>query len=117
MAVLVGGLRVLGVASGTDLGVLTPSPGTALNNDFFVNLVDMSTTWEKAAGGNFVGKDAQSGAVRWNASHVDLIFGSNPELRAITEYYACDDAKAEFVADFGNAFAKVMNLDMVHFFR
>jgi len=122
MAVLVGGLRVLNVVPAhlQGRGVLTADASAAkLNNDFFVNLVDMTTSWEKAAGGdegvyNGIGADGQK---KWTASSVDLIFGSNPELRAISEYYAQSDSKDEFIEDFAKAFGKVMNLDQAHYFR
>jgi len=112
MTVLVGGLRVLGANyQQSPLGVFTAAPGT-LSNDFFVNLLDMGTTWEPAAGdaSTFEGRDA-SGAVRWTASRVDLIFGANSELRAVAEVYGSDDARAKFVNDFVAAWHKVMNAD------
>ena len=112
MAVLVGGLRVLGANyQQSSLGVLTENPGT-LSNDFFANLLDMGTTWTPTSdeAETFEGKDA-SGAAKWTASRVDLIFGSNSELRAVAEVYASDDAKAKFVRDFVSAWAKVMDLD------
>jgi len=113
MTVLVGGLRALGAnADGSSLGVLTERPGT-LSNDFFVNLLDMDTEWrptsESAA--TFEGHDRSSGANRWSASRVDLVFGSNSQLRAIAEVYAADDSKEKFVRDFVAAWSKVMNLD------
>ena len=112
MTVLVGGLRAIGAtAGGSSLGVLTKTPGT-LNNDFFVNLLSMETSWEKSD--NFVhtydGKTVGGDTV-WQGSAVDLVFGSNSQLRALAEYYACDDAKQEFVDDFVAAWVKVMNLD------
>ena len=114
MAVLLGGMRVLGATVGAakGVGVLTPSVGT-LSNDFFVNLCDMATTWAPAEGkdGLYEGRDRTTGEVKWTASRVDLIFGSNSELRALAEYYACDDAKHAFVGDFVKAWAKVMDLD------
>ncbi len=113
MTVLVGGLRVLGANTGgsTD-GVFTDRPGT-LTNDFFVNLVDMGTEWSSVAGDEdkFEGRDRATGEVKWTGSRVDLVFGSNSELRALAEVYACDDAKEKFVHDFVAAFAKVMDLD------
>ncbi len=112
MTVLVGGLRVLGANyDGSKLGVFTDTPG-ALTNDFFVNLLDMGTTWEPVAqdASTFEGRDA-SGAVRWTGSRADLVFGSNSELRAVAEVYASDDAKQKFVHDFVAAWHKVMNLD------
>lgn len=111
MAVLVAGMRVLNTSSG-GLGVLTKEPET-LTNDFFVNLLDMSIKWT-AAGGDartFEGRAGTSGEVKWTASEVDLVFGSNPELRAIAEHYGCDDCRSVFVEDFAVAWAKVMNLD------
>ncbi len=113
MTVLVGGLRVLGANSGqSPLGVLTARPGT-LTNDFFVNLLDMGTQWQPASGDaeTFEGRDRATGEVRWTASRVDLAFGSHPELRAIAEVYASDDAGETFVRDFVAAWDKVMNLD------
>lgn len=113
MTVLVGGLRVLGAnAGGSSKGVFTRRPQT-LSNDFFVNLVDMGTTWvpTSAAQDSFEGRDRKTGEVRWTASRVDLIFGSNSQLRALAEVYAQDDAKEKFVRDFVAAWNKVMNLD------
>ena len=113
MTVLVGGLRVLGANhGGSDLGVLTDRK-ESLTNDFFVNLVDMGTTWEPAdeAEEAFEGRDRSTGAVRWTASRVDLVFGSNSQLRALAEVYASDDAKEKFVRDFVAAWHKVMMLD------
>jgi catalase-peroxidase len=110
MTVLVGGLRVLGANTAqSPVGVLTANPGT-LTNDFFVNLLDMGTTWKPAAEDTFEGRD-DAGNVVWTGSRVDLLFGSNSELRAISEVYASDDAKAKFVTDFVAAWDKVMNLD------
>jgi len=108
MAVLVGGLRALG-AGQSEHGVFTARPGT-LTNDFFVNLLDLGTEWQPAAEGVFEGRDA-SGAVKWTATSADLVLGSNSQLRAIAEAYACDDAQSAFVTDFVAAWAKVMNLD------
>ena len=113
MTVLVGGLRVLNAnVGGAKHGVFTTRPGQ-LTNDFFVNLVDMGTTWKptSAAGDTFEGRDAKSGAVKWTATRVDLVFGSNSQLRALAEVYAQDDAKAKFVTDFVAAWTKVMNAD------
>ncbi|HEU0120113.1 MAG TPA: catalase/peroxidase HPI [Bryobacteraceae bacterium] len=113
VTVLVGGLRALNANSdGSKQGVLTARPGT-LTNDFFVNLLDMSTKWSKAAGaeGVYEGVDRKTGQAKWTASPVDLIFGSNAELRAVTEFYAAADAKEKFVQDFAKAWTKVMNLD------
>jgi catalase-peroxidase len=113
MTVLVGGLRVLGANfDGSRLGVLTATPGS-LTNDFFVNLLDMGTTWEPTSqdATTFEGRDAATGEVKWTGSRADLVFGSNSELRALAEVYASDDAKDKFVTDFVAAWHKVMNLD------
>ncbi len=112
MAVLVGGMRALNAnAGGSEHGVFTNRPGT-LSNDFFVNLIDMSTTWsESSTPGVYEGRDRASGALKWTATGVDLIFGSNSELRAISEFYAADDAAEPFVHDFVDAWVKVMTLD------
>ena len=113
MTVLVGGLRVLGANyDGSKLGVLTATPGS-LTNDFFVNLLDMGTTWKPTSedANTFEGRDAATGEVKWTGSRVDLVFGSNSELRALAEVYASDDAKEKFVTDFVAAWNKVMNLD------
>jgi catalase-peroxidase len=113
MTVLVGGLRVLGAnAGGADAGVFTSRPGT-LSPDFFVNLLDMDTQWAPTseAAEAFAGRSRTSGAPTWNASRVDLLFGSNSELRALAEVYASDDAPEKFVRDFVAAWDKVMNLD------
>jgi catalase-peroxidase len=112
MAVLVAGLRAIGANAGNSThGVFTAKPG-ALSNDFFVNLLDMNTVWAPSGTPyEFVGKDRKSGAPKWTATEVDLVFGSNAELRAIAEFYASADAKDQFVKDFGAAWTKVMNLD------
>jgi len=113
MTVLVGGMRVLNAnARQSDLGVFTKRPET-LSNDFFVNLLDMDTEWQPTSGSGetFQGRARGTGAVRWTGSRVDLIFGSNSELRALAEVYACDDAREKFVRDFVAAWDKVMNLD------
>jgi catalase-peroxidase len=113
MTVLVGGMRVLNANSRqSDLGVFTERPGT-LTNDFFVNLLDMDTEWRPTsdAGETFEGRRRGTGEVRWTGSRVDLVFGSNSELRALAEVYACDDAREKFVRDFVAAWDKVMNLD------
>jgi catalase-peroxidase len=113
MTVLVGGLRVLGANyDGSKLGVFTATPGS-LTNDFFANLLDMGTTWQATSqdANAFEGRDAATGEVTWTGSRVDLVFGSNSELRALAEVYASDDAKEKFVADFVAAWNKVMNLD------
>ena len=113
MTVLVGGLRALNANSGnTQHGVLTDRPGS-LSNDFFVNLLDMSTQWTKSeeTDGVYIGKDRATGDLKWSATPVDLIFGSNSELRAVAEVYASDDAQQKFVDDFVSAWTKVMTLD------
>jgi catalase-peroxidase len=113
MTVLVGGLRVLGANGGRSKhGVFTKRPGT-LTNDFFVNLVDMGTVWKPTseARETFEGRDRKTGDLRWTATRVDLVFGSNSQLRALAEVYAQDDAKEKFVRDFVAAWNKVMNLD------
>ncbi|WP_432029977.1 catalase/peroxidase HPI [Streptomyces sp. 1222.5] len=113
MTVLVGGLRVLGANhQGTQLGVLTKTPGV-LTNDFFVNLLDLGTTWKATSEDQtaFEGRDAATGELKWAGSRADLVFGSNSELRALAEVYASDDAKEKFVEDFVAAWDKVMNLD------
>ena len=113
MTVLVGGLRVLNANhKQSKLGVFTKRPGT-LTNDFFVNLLDMGTTWKATseAGETFEGRDRKTGAVRWTGSRVDLVFGSDSQLRAIAEVYASDDSQKKFVHDFVVAWDKVMNLD------
>jgi catalase-peroxidase len=112
LAVLVGGLRVLGANyDNSTLGVLTTAPGS-LTNDFFVNLLDLGTTWTPTStdAATFEGRDS-GGAVKWTGSRVDLVFGSNSELRAVAEVYASDDAQDKFVRDFIAAWDKVMNLD------
>jgi catalase-peroxidase len=110
MTALVGGLRVLGAnAGGSKHGVLTKKVGT-LSNDFFVNLLDMDTEW-KATGDAFEGTSRKTGALRWTATRVDLVFGSNSQLRALAEVYASRDAKPKFVGDFVAAWTKVMQLD------
>ncbi|MGW2473227.1 catalase/peroxidase HPI [Streptomyces sp. NPDC001665] len=113
MTVLIGGLRVLGANhQQTSHGVLTDAPET-LTNDFFVNLLDMGTTWKSTADDQsaFEGRDAVTGELRWTGTRADLVFGSNSELRAVAEVYASDDAKEKFVRDFVAAWDKVMNLD------
>lgn len=111
--VLVGGMRVLGAnAGGSAAGVFTSRPGT-LSNDFFTNLLSMDTVWAKSAANPalYEGKDRASGAMKWTATPVDLVFGSNSELRAVAEVYASDDAKVKFTNDFVAAWTKVMNAD------
>eukprot|EP00873_Tetraselmis_striata_P015631 jgi/Tetstr1/435895/TSEL_024781.t1 len=113
MAVLVAGMRVLNTNyQHSTLGMFTDRPGV-LTNDFFVNLLDMRTTWETnpEADGVFIGRDRSSGKEKWQGSRVDLIFGSNSQLRALAEVYGSSDAAAKFVADFVSAWSKVMNLD------
>ncbi|HTG99384.1 MAG TPA: catalase/peroxidase HPI [Vicinamibacterales bacterium] len=113
MTVLVGGLRVLnGNSPESARGVLTQHAGT-LSNDFFVNLLDMNTVWQPSSGAaeTFNGRDRRTGEIKWTATRVDLIFGSNSELRALAEVYACDDAREKFARDFVGAWNKVMNLD------
>ncbi|MDI9887117.1 catalase/peroxidase HPI [Streptomyces sp. HNM0645] len=113
LTVLVGGLRVLGANhQQSQLGVLTATPGR-LTNDFFVNLLDLGTTWQATSGdaNTFEGRDDVTGEVKWTGTRADLVFGSNSELRALAEVYASDDAKEKFVRDFVAAWDKVMNLD------
>ncbi|MFH8632291.1 catalase/peroxidase HPI [Streptomyces lydicus] len=113
MTVLVGGLRVLGANhQQSQLGALTETPGS-LTNDFFVNLLDLGTTWQATSEDQttFEGRDATTGEVKWTGTRADLVFGSNSELRALAEVYASDDAKEKFVKDFVAAWDKVMNLD------
>ncbi|MET0132371.1 MAG: catalase/peroxidase HPI [Kibdelosporangium sp.] len=113
LTVLVGGLRVLGANhQQSTLGVLTSTPGS-LTNDFFVNLLDMDTEWKAVSedAETFEGRDRATGEVKWTGSRVDLVFGSNSELRAVAEVYASDDAREKFVHDFVAAWDKVMNLD------
>jgi catalase-peroxidase len=113
MTVLIGGLRVLGLNAGQSThGVFTKRPET-LTNDFFVNLLDMSTQWQPSAGseGVYEGRDRKTNEVRWTGTRVDLIFGSHSQLRALAEVYACADSKEKFVKDFVAAWTKVMNLD------
>lgn len=112
MTVLVGGLRALGVtAAGTQHGVLTSRPGT-LSNDFFVNLLDMGTTWKRSdQEGVLEGRDRSTGALKWSATVVDLVFGSNSQLRALAEVYGENGAQGKFLADFAKAWVKVMNAD------
>jgi len=113
MTALIGGMRALNANSGQSKhGVFTERPGT-LTNDFFVNLLDMSTEW-KASGSDknvYEGRDRATGKVTWTATAVDLVFGANSELRALAELYASDDSKEKFVRDFVAAWNKVMNLD------
>ncbi|NIO28631.1 MAG: catalase/peroxidase HPI [Candidatus Latescibacteria bacterium] len=111
MTALVGGMRILKTNVGqSELGVFTERPET-LTNDFFVNLLDMGTEWKPSAEGVFEGRDRVTGELKWTGTRVDLVFGSNSQLRAIGEVYACDDAQEKFVRDFVAAWDKVMNLD------
>ena len=113
MTVLVGGLRVLGANTGKSThGVFTKRPET-LTNDFFVNLLDMSTQWQPSAGteGVFEGRDRKTGEAKWTGTRVDLVFGSNAQLRALAEVYGSSDGQEKFVPDFVAAWTKVMNLD------
>jgi catalase-peroxidase len=111
--VLVGGLRALNANFGqSKLGVFTKRPET-LTNDFFVNLLEGGIKWQKSSTSEnvFEGRDPKTGEVKWTASRVDLVFGSNSQLRAISEVFACDDSQQAFVHDFVAAWTKVMNLD------
>ena len=113
MTVLVGGMRVLNANFGQfQHGVFTKRP-EALTNDFFVNLLDMGTEWKPASGSQdvFEGRDRKTGEVRWTGTRVDLIFGSNSQLRALAEVYGSADAQKKFVQDFVSAWTNVMNLD------
>ena len=113
MTVLIGGLRVLNANFGqSEHGVFTKRP-EALTNDFFVNLLDMSTKWQKSATseGVFEGHNRATGEIKWTGTVADLVFGSNSQLRALAEVYACNDAQTKFVHDFVAAWDKVMNLD------
>jgi catalase-peroxidase len=113
MTVLVGGVRVLGAnVGGTKHGVFTKRP-EALTNDFFVNLLDMRTEWKPVSkdADLFEGRDRKTGEVKWTGTRVDLVFGSNSQLRALAEVYGCQDAQEKFVKDFVAAWEKVMNLD------
>ena len=112
MTVLIGGLRVLNANAGhAEPRCLHQRPGT-LTNDFFVNLLDMGTEWRVSSAEHvYEGRDRETGDVKWTGTAVDLVFGSNSQLRAIAEVYACDDAQQKFVQDFVAAWVKVMNLD------
>jgi catalase-peroxidase len=111
MTVLIGGLRALNANFGqTEFGVFTKRPGT-LTNDFFVNLLDMNTKWQKSTEGVLEGRDRATGKVKWTGTVVDLVFGSNSQLRALAEVYASGDGQQTFVHDFVAAWSKVMNLD------
>ena len=112
MTVLVGGMRALNAnAGGSAHGVFTDRPGT-LSNDFFVNLIDMSTEWTRSSTeGLYEGRDRATGEIEWTATPVDLIFGSSSELRAVAEVYAADDGQEKLVHDFVDAWTQVMTLD------
>jgi catalase-peroxidase len=113
MTVLVGGMRILNANFGkSQHGVFTKRP-ESLTNDFFVNLLDMGTVWKATAEDNslFEGSDRNTGELRWTATRVDLVFGSNSQLRALAEVYACEDSQEKFLQDFVAAWNKVMNLD------
>jgi catalase-peroxidase len=113
MTVLIGGMRALNANLGeSPHGVLTDRPGT-LTNDFFVNLLDMGTEWKvsETQENVYEGRDRATGEIKWTATAVDLVFGANSELRAVSEVYACADAKEKFARDFIAAWDKVMNLD------
>jgi catalase-peroxidase len=111
MTALLGGLRVLGAnAAKSKHGVFTKQP-EKLTNDYFVNLLDMSTEWQPSGEKAYEGRDRKTKAVKWTGTRVDLIFGSHSQLRAFAEVYACADSKEKFVKDFVAAWNKVMNLD------
>ena len=111
MTVLIGGMRVIGTNyGGTTHGVFTDNVG-ALSNDFFVNLTDMTYTWVPVDGGIYEVRDRKTGEVKWTATRVDLVFGSNSILRAYAEVYAQDDNREKFITDFVAAWTKVMNAD------
>jgi catalase-peroxidase len=113
MTALIGGMRALNANFGqAKHGVFTSRPET-LTNDFFVNLLDMNTKWEPSSTseGVYEGRDRKTGKVKWTGTRVDLLFGSNSQLRALAEVYACNDSKEAFVKDFAAAWNKVMNLD------
>ena len=113
MTVLIGGMRVLDTNfDSSKNGVFTKKPGT-LTNDYFVNLLDMNTTWKETDSSEqlFVGKDRRTNKTKWHGTRVDLIFGSNSQLRALAEVYACNDSSDKFINDFVSAWTKVMNSD------
>jgi len=113
MTVLVGGMRVLNTNyDGSKNGVFTKKPG-ALTNDFFVNLIDMNITWKETSNEDelFEGRDRKTKKIKWLGTRVDLIFGSNSQLRALAEVYACEDSNEKFLEDFVTAWTKVMNND------
>jgi catalase-peroxidase len=113
MTVLIGGLRMLGVQAGAARDGVFTNQTDALSNDFFVNLLDMATEWQPVSRGadRFTGRDRKTGEQKWTASRVDLVFGSNAQLRAIAEVYAAADAGKKLVDDFIAAWTRVMNLD------
>jgi catalase-peroxidase len=112
MTVLVGGLRALGANAGQSKHGVFSNRTETLTNDFFVNLLDMRTEWKPSStAGEYEGRDRATGKPKWTATRVDLVFGSNSQLRAIAEVYACNDSKEAFVKDFVAAWSKVMNLD------
>ena len=113
MTVLIGGMRVLDTNyDGSKLGVFTKKPGT-LTNDYFTNLLDMGITWKEVdeTEQTFVGTDRKTNRIKWKGTRVDLILGSNSQLRALAEVYACEDSKPKFIKDFVSAWVKVMNAD------
>ena len=113
MTVLLGGMRVLNTNfDNSSNGIFTKTPGK-LTNDFFVNILDMNTTWKEISNKEdlFEGRDRKTGKVKWQGTRADLIFGSNSQLRAFCEVYACEDSKEKFLNDFVAAWTKVMNLD------
>ena len=111
MTVLIGGMRAMGANfGGTSHGVFTDRPGQ-LTNDYFVNLLSRDVDWSKTEAGDFEGRDIATGDVKWTGTRVDLVFGSNSQLRAVSEVYGCDDAKEKFAVDFVAAWDKVMMLD------
>lgn len=112
MTVLIGGLRSINInhSSSQDIGILTDKPGV-LSNDFFINILDMNTVWEKINDNLFIGKDRKTGIEKWTCSRVDLIYASNSQLRALSEIYASSDSKIKFITDFVSAWNKVMNSD------
>ncbi len=113
MTVLVGGMRTMNTNfDNANNGIFTKTPGK-LTNDFFVNLLDMNTTWKETSDKEdlFEGKDRKTGKVKWQGTRADLIFGSNSQLRAFAEVYACKDSKDKFISDFVAAWTKVMNSD------
>jgi catalase-peroxidase len=111
MTVLVGGLRVLGANAGKSANGVFTDRSETLTNDFFVNLLDMSTQWQSSAQGVYEGRDRKTNELKWTGTRVDLIFGSHSQLRALAEVYACADSKEQFAKDFVAAWTKVMNAD------